>query len=67
MAIYTAKLYIEKISVGERSSDDFEGLYIWMLARAYNQMAHYNGSIVNNDTQENFEKFSDLFCRLEII
>ncbi|QMT62068.1 hypothetical protein [Legionella sp. PC997] len=52
MCIYTAKIYIEDEIIDERNSDDLDGLYIWMIAKADSQKIPYKGIIINNYTKE---------------
>ncbi|WED43726.1 hypothetical protein [Legionella cardiaca] len=63
MFSYTAKLYIDKKTIEERSGNNLEELYIWMMAKAHNQTSHYRGSIINNSTQKIIRNFQT--CSLE--
>jgi len=57
-----SKKYIAKIFFGDRetldkSGDDAEQLYIWMLTQANGKMGDVHGEILDSETQKVVRKF----------
>lgn len=58
MATYTAKIFFDERETNQKSGDDLEALYIWMLSQVHGEAAHYNGFIYDNETEEIVRKFN---------
>lgn len=54
---YTAKIYLEKDELLNKSGDDLDGLYMWMLTQAEGQFGNVHGDIIDNKTQEVVRQF----------
>ncbi|KTD16772.1 hypothetical protein [Legionella jordanis] len=56
---YTAKIYYEKEEVSQKSGDDIEELYIWMLTydNGHGSCCRTHGEIIDNQTQTVVRKF----------
>lgn len=62
--MYTATIYAENLTVAQKSGDDIEALYAWMLVynngdsyRDTRVNCHFHGEIIDNVTKEIVRKF----------
>nr|WP_028372230.1 hypothetical protein [Legionella lansingensis] len=49
---YTAKVYSEDAEVAQKTGDDLEELYIWMLTYNNGHGCGTHGEVIDNQTQE---------------
>ncbi|HCJ1069205.1 MULTISPECIES: hypothetical protein [Legionella] len=50
MFTYTAQLYFDNIKINNRSGNDLDSLFVWMLTQAQGKLGNLNGKITNNKT-----------------
>ncbi|MDI9817932.1 MULTISPECIES: hypothetical protein [unclassified Legionella] len=56
---YTAKIYSQDEVVAQKSGDDIEHLYLWMLTFANGFSCRIQGEIIDNETKEIVRKFKE--------
>lgn len=51
MFTYTAKIYFDDFEIMNRSGNDLEVLFIWMLSQAQGELGNLSGQITNNKSK----------------
>ena len=49
---YTAKMYCGAEEIAQKSGDDIEQLYVWLLAAANGPNGGSHGEIIDNETRQ---------------
>lgn len=50
MFTYTAKVYFDTFEIANRSGDNLELLFIWMLSQVQGKFGNLSGKLTNNKT-----------------